>query len=190
MNAKDEKTINASESDYWFEKYNDMAYLRDLADLDRRSAEQKAEYYKNAYEEVVEVVRGIGGEITQAVAEELRKSNPGKFWPSADKQPANTCLNDHFVYIGRKNNTEEYKIGITSDIENRIKSLKTGCPDFNIIASLNTKNKPISFRIERGLHASFAEQCIGGEWFSLSEDDVKWIIEQFRFSRHLTEVTQ
>lgn len=97
--------------------------------------------------------------------------------------------NNHFVYIGKRLNSKtEYKIGITCDITGRTKSLKTACPDFQIIATLNTHDNQTSCRIEQGLHGSFKDQNIGGEWFNLSEEDLQWIINQFQFQRQIAKI--
>ncbi len=71
------------------------------------------------------------------------------------------------VYIIRIQNTDKYKIGITKDLQRRIKQFKTGNPDnIKIDYFIATEN---SRKLEKTLHSKFKEHRIGGEWFILDE---------------------
>lgn len=65
-----------------------------------------------------------------------------------------------------------YKIGYTRrDVEKRVKELKTGNPaDFYIIDSFNSK---WGTKIESSLHRSFSLKKVNGEWFNLTNEEVK-----------------
>lgn len=56
------------------------------------------------------------------------------------------------------------KIGVTNDIEQRIRTLQTGNPLPIILEHIETKNHP--YKIESYLHRIFAQYRIRGEWFS------------------------
>lgn len=65
------------------------------------------------------------------------------------------------------------KIGISENVENRIKQLQTGCPfKIDVVRSYSS---PISSRIEKVLHRQFQtrkadenEHNLLGEWFNLT----------------------
>jgi hypothetical protein len=68
-----------------------------------------------------------------------------------------------------------YKIGITNDIEFRIKSMQTGCP-FKLFAYKAYLNEnPLG--IEQSLHSFFSKKRLEGEWFKLSYVDLNYIEE-------------
>jgi len=65
------------------------------------------------------------------------------------------------------------KIGLSSKLNNRLSSLKTGIPmELKVIHVIKTTNMK---NTEKGLHARFANQRISGEWFDLSQEDVDYI---------------
>lgn len=68
-----------------------------------------------------------------------------------------------------------YKIGITNDIEFRLKSMQTGCP-FKLFAyKAYEHDNPLG--IEQSLHAFFGKKRLEGEWFKLSYVDLNYIEE-------------
>jgi hypothetical protein len=68
-----------------------------------------------------------------------------------------------------------YKIGITNDIDFRLKCMQTGCP-FKLFAYKAYKNEnPLG--IEQSLHAFFGKKRLEGEWFTLSYVDLNYIEE-------------
>lgn len=65
------------------------------------------------------------------------------------------------------------KIGLSSKLNKRLSSLKTGIPmELKVIHVIKTTNMK---NVEKGLHARFAKQRKSGEWFNLSQDDVDYI---------------
>ncbi len=68
-----------------------------------------------------------------------------------------------------------YKIGITNDIEFRLKCMQTGCP-FKLFAyKAYLHDNPLG--IEQSLHAFFGKKRLEGEWFKLSHVDLNYIEE-------------
>jgi predicted GIY-YIG superfamily endonuclease len=90
-----------------------------------------------------------------------------------------TKLNDGFVYIARQTNESNvYKIGITTNISQRERSFSTGNAFVKIIASKKTENPQ---KLEYFLHKLFRECRISGEWFKLTDDDISDLIREFGF---------
>jgi len=58
---------------------------------------------------------------------------------------------------------ERYKIGITSDITQRILSLQVGNADVITLEYIEERYDPI--KAERWLHRQFASKKVKGEWF-------------------------
>jgi len=79
-----------------------------------------------------------------------------------------------FVYlIGEEGNNGRFKIGSTKakDVNKRIKQLQTGNSEpLYLRQSYKTK---YPFKLEKLLHNHFKFSNLIGEWFELSEDDVK-----------------
>lgn len=79
------------------------------------------------------------------------------------------------IYLARQEDSDLYKIGITKKTpEKRLKELQTGnAAPLLLIEQFQTKH---NFKMETALHAEFASKRMEGEWFVLSEDDVKKFI--------------
>lgn len=78
-----------------------------------------------------------------------------------------------YLICAEMNNEKLYKIGYTRrPVEKRIKELKTGnAADFYIVDSFKSK---WGTKIESQVHRIFKHKKVNGEWFDLSDDDVKW----------------
>ena len=76
-----------------------------------------------------------------------------------------------FIYVIRRGDTSEYKIGWTADhdINKRCKSLQTGSPE---ILTVRGHFPTSSQKTEKVIHNIFKKQHISGEWFYLTEDQV------------------
>jgi Meiotically up-regulated gene 113 len=71
---------------------------------------------------------------------------------------------------------EEYKIGCSNNVERRFRELKTQMPyDGKIIHSIATGDPE---GIEAYWHKYFKEKRLKGEWFKLSETDVKYFMKR------------
>lgn len=79
------------------------------------------------------------------------------------------------LYLLRHRNIPEYtKIGITNDIDKRIKSLQTASPTgLEVVYTINTRFAEI---LERHLHTKYNRKQSNLEWFRLSPVEVLDII--------------
>lgn len=79
-----------------------------------------------------------------------------------------------YIYlIGEIGNEKRYKIGSTrcKDINKRLKQLQTGNSEPLYIKESYETDKP--FKLEKMLHNHFKSSNLIGEWFELTNDDVK-----------------
>jgi hypothetical protein len=70
-----------------------------------------------------------------------------------------------------------YKIGISNKPKYREKTLQSEKPTIELICHKDFPVRKIAEGIEKGLHKAYADKKIRGEWFRLSEEDVKHIIQ-------------
>lgn len=72
------------------------------------------------------------------------------------------------------------KIGVTTDIDNRLKLLQTGNHlTLNVATTIKTQN---DYRVETELHKYLADSRLKGEWFVYNEafiDNIMYIIEKY-----------
>lgn len=73
------------------------------------------------------------------------------------------------VYLIRCENNNSYKIGVTSNIQQRIKSIQTSSPDK--IELIETYRSDHAFEIEKTLHNYYSHCHIINEWFELFLED-------------------
>jgi hypothetical protein len=88
--------------------------------------------------------------------------------PSQDNAaPLPQLLNGH-VYLLKAG--DYYKIGQSSDLEKRVKSINVALPDKATLEhAISTDDPP---GIEAYWHRRFADRRANGEWFKLSKADV------------------
>ena len=69
-----------------------------------------------------------------------------------------------------------YKIGKTTDLENRMKALAIQlpfkCEQVGLFGPMTVERM---HKAERELHVHFASKRLNGEWFALDQDDLNWI---------------
>ena len=71
-----------------------------------------------------------------------------------------------------------YKIGITNDLEKRLKNIKTGNP--YPVKFVFQQERNDASKIERWLHSQFNDNRMEGEWFhSLSVEEIRKKIFMF-----------
>lgn len=67
-----------------------------------------------------------------------------------------------------------YKIGVASAISKRVGMLQTGNPfKLEVITQINFTNYKDAYNKEKELHRMFSDKHFHGEWFTLSDDDIK-----------------
>lgn len=70
-----------------------------------------------------------------------------------------------YLYVIEANNNDNilHKIGITNDLETRLKNIRTGNPfPIKYVFSQEMDN---AFKVERWLHIQFKDYRLEGEWF-------------------------
>ena len=77
------------------------------------------------------------------------------------------------VYFAKSNGL--YKIGVTRNIEKRMSSLSVAAPYIKLIHVIHTEH---IYALEKYYHNYFREKRTRGEWFQLSEQDIKNIKTQ------------
>jgi uncharacterized protein involved in high-affinity Fe2+ transport len=108
-------------------------------------------------------------EVCRAVAERATARRDASAPPNV--QPAGV------VYLARSG--RNYKIGFSNDSGRRAYELRLAMSDpTEIVHEINTDD-PVG--IERYWHDRFAERRVGGEWFKLTEADVR----AFKFRRRM-----
>lgn len=96
----------------------------------------------------------------------------------------------YFIYCGDQQNSP-VKIGVTSDIDNRISNLQTGNPYvLKCKALIPCKDKTQAYNLESYLHHRFKKKRMTGEWFRLYEFNLKSILDDFSNSRSVPLVKQ
>ena len=96
----------------------------------------------------------------------------------------------YFIYYGDQKNSP-VKIGVTSDIDNRISNLQTGNPYvLKCKALIPCKDKTQAYNLESYLHHRFKKKRMAGEWFRLYEVNLKAILDDFSNSRSVPLIKQ
>jgi len=82
------------------------------------------------------------------------------------------------VYLIRAGETDNYKIGISSNLERRIFRLQTGHYEkLSLIMSVEFDTRLIALAIEDSLHLEYEKFNSVGEWFSLNRNQIESIKE-------------
>jgi hypothetical protein len=85
-----------------------------------------------------------------------------------------------YIYIIRCGDTDMYKVGVTSNLTQRLDTLQTGCPmqlRYTYVISCNRRN--IAYSIEATLHSRLKPNHLVGEWYTLDNywlSDVQTIL--------------
>lgn len=74
-----------------------------------------------------------------------------------------------YVYIVASDG--ECKIGKSCNVKSRMQSL--GLDYHNVVHTIHSE---YSFDLENQLHIVFKHRRISGEWFKLTDDDIRWIV--------------
>lgn len=85
----------------------------------------------------------------------------------------------HCVYLIRCN--QYYKIGISSNIDGRLRQIDTGIPYEIILEHCMYGDRRTCVELESALHRKFYKKRKKGEWFSLYKDDIDYIKSKPRY---------
>lgn len=88
------------------------------------------------------------------------------------------------IYILESNGF--YKIGVSADIDARIKNLQIGNP--HIISHVFSRMVPEAYEVEQELHDMFAEYRIKGEWFKFDTKTLEILKDQIVFYMRLHSI--
>lgn len=92
-----------------------------------------------------------------------------------------------YVYFLRSEKSSYIKIGKSKDIDKRVKMLEYNVGKINILGFIYNEDYDL---IEKQLHAHFKDKRMHGEWFDLSVDDIKIVIEKNRGQLLNTDVSK
>lgn len=82
------------------------------------------------------------------------------------------------LYVLEIKKLETYKIGVTDNLEKRIKQLQTGSPEeITVVNYFEYELPKQAFKIEKILHKKFKKHQTQGEWFKgISTKDIEKVI--------------
>ena len=143
-------------------------------------------------EPIVMMLDGCGCSITKAEWDELKEGMENTFERldvSLHNERARKALHDElnkppspkekkvdngFVYF-LKSETGHYKIGKTSNVKSRIKTLQV-CSPYKLDLYCYFKTSEMS-EVEEKMHEIFHEKRANGEWFSITEEEIDSLLE-------------
>lgn len=85
-----------------------------------------------------------------------------------------------YLYImeSKQADVSFYKIGVTNNLDKRLKSIRTGNP--NKVNYIYTELNKDAYKLERWLHAQFSKKRLEGEWFtSITVKEIRRKILQY-----------
>lgn len=93
---------------------------------------------------------------------------------TATQPSLSAAPSDHCVYFILGVETHRIKIGWTAHtVDSRLQAFKVGSPDELVLLG----TMPGTRKCERQLHAKFAENHVRGEWFRVSEELARFIVD-------------
>lgn len=114
--------------------------------------------------------------LVESMREWCLRTENGKFssiaalLPSQPSAPAEAAQYQNYGHVYLLRAGEYYKIGQSSDLEKRVKSINVALPDKATLEhAISTDDPP---GIEGYWHRRFADRRANGEWFKLSRADV------------------
>jgi hypothetical protein len=77
-----------------------------------------------------------------------------------------------YVYVVKEEPTGNIKVGVSHDPSKRMNSLQIGTPRrLSLVESVGPFTKTYAHHVEKKIHESCEEWCLGGEWFSSAAAD-------------------
>lgn len=87
----------------------------------------------------------------------------------------------NYVYILRSGNSQNFKIGVSKNIIDRIKQLQTGSPyKISLYHCFEATARKQAFECEHSLHKYFSKnktKLMWGEWYRLTRKDLEILLQ-------------
>lgn len=88
----------------------------------------------------------------------------------------------YYVYLIHVANSSQYKIGVTTNLIDRMRTLQGYSPiPLYCLGYCPIRNKSCAYKIEKALHLKYSRCKLHGEWFDLSIFDVEKILARKHF---------
>ena len=144
--------------------------------------------YRLTKTESINLVANLSPEFTAAIIKRWHELETESLMEMIDRLAITQCSfkreQPHFVYL--ISDGDYIKIGVTNDIDQRVQSLQTGNPNqLTILTCIPCENARY---IEGMLHGVFDDFKMQGEWFNLSESQIKIAVEKINKYRLKTLV--
>jgi hypothetical protein len=79
-----------------------------------------------------------------------------------------------FIYLIRSGETNRYKIGLSKNVPSRLNTLQTGNPEkLSVIQVIPVID---AHKQEQELHRYYQANRVSGEWYALTEEDVRYFL--------------
>jgi hypothetical protein len=76
-----------------------------------------------------------------------------------------------YLLVGYIDGEIRYKIGLSNDVKRRLSELRTANPSIKLVMKVEILHK-FSFKIEKSFHNKYKYNNVGGEWFSLTKENI------------------
>lgn len=147
--------------------------LSDMMKVDKKSVESDLELISRAglitysYDSSPEQL--LKGTIKVTLNESLlQKIATNKGWNKGkQKQKKKTG----WVYLLHSEKLSLYKIGVSNNVQKRVKELSTGVGELTVVSTCKVVD---TYRLEKALHERFRYCRKHGEWFDLSGTDIAY----------------
>lgn len=98
----------------------------------------------------------------------------GYYYEKMPKEIVKGTRNNYgFVYLIHDTQTNCYKIGLSKNPSKRLSSLQTATP--NKLVLLHEIETSRMSSLEKELHYKFQANHLNGEWYALSDNDIRYI---------------
>lgn len=88
----------------------------------------------------------------------------------------------YYLYV-IGNNTNRQKIGISKDVDKRLKNLQTGNPDkLTIHYKIECPTIKDTLKLEKKIHAELSYKRLSGEWFNMTVEEAVNYLEFARIT--------
>lgn len=96
-----------------------------------------------------------------------------------------------YLIYAEINETIQWKIGITKDINKRINQLKTGNPNIiDVVCFYEINNRQLAYKVEADIKRILKKHKIRGEWYEYSCLNEEIFLEQCKKSENNMRILQ